>query len=164
MPRRFSCAWLKRQWGRLPFRHVILLVLGLAVVGEFYPFSNFPMYSNIVDEADVVYVTDQNDRILPMQVLFRTASSSAKKTYKRNLRDLCGPAGRSTDEATAAERAEAGRVTLAALHEDFQARRKKMRHLPVEGVTRLRLYARVFGVRDGGIAMGEPEKLAECDL
>lgn len=73
-----------------------LLVLLMAIVipvltartekpGEFYPFSNFPMYSRFAPDTYYVYVTDLNDKPVPIGRTFNIASSDVKKAYDRRL-------------------------------------------------------------------------------
>lgn len=73
-----------------------LLVLLMAVIipvltartekpGEFYPFSNFPMYSRFAPDTYYVYVTDLNDEPVPIGRTFNIASSDVKKAYDRRL-------------------------------------------------------------------------------
>ena len=64
-------------WFRPPFPAMLLLVLALYLIREEFPFSNFPMYSNISEEADVTFVTDQNNQPLPMK-----ASPTVNRTCK----------------------------------------------------------------------------------
>lgn len=149
---------LRMLWLRLPFPAMMVLVLALYLIREQFPFSNFPMYSNISNEADVVFVTDQNDQPLPMKALFKTGSASTKKTYKKELAELTNPAGRDSDHANAEERAAAGREALALLTS------RLVRKAVPEGTTALRFHVRTFraGVNpDDGPA---PELLAETPI
>lgn len=129
---------LKRWWLKVPFRHMAALVLALLIIGEQFPFSNFPMYSNFGTDADVMYVTDQNDQPISMKPLLKTSSSSAKKRYKKELSNVCKKSGRDIEEATAEERQKAGAITLKSLVDDLDNRR-----LPA-GTSELRLYQRTF--------------------
>ena len=63
------------------------------------------MYSNFDTEADVIFVTDQKDRVLPMEKVFRSGSSTAKKAYKKELGKITAKTKRDTKQATAPERA-----------------------------------------------------------
>jgi len=96
-PSRFqtACEWLRRQ----PFRFHWALVLLMAVIipiltrhtekpGEFYPFSNFPMYSRFAPDTYYVYVTDLQDKPVPVGATFGTAISNVKKAYDRKLTNL----------------------------------------------------------------------------
>jgi hypothetical protein len=137
---------------------MMLLVLSLYLIKEEFPFSNFPMYSNVSEEADVTFITDQNDNPLPMKALFKTSSGSSKKMYKKELGTLTNASGRDSDHATAEERALAGRAVL-----DSLLPRLISKAVP-PGTTALRFQLRTFraGVDpDNGPA---PEKLAEQSL
>ena len=137
---------------------MMLLVLSLYFIKEEFPFSNFPMYSNVSEEADVTFITDQNDYPLPMKALFNTSSGSSKKMYKKELGTLTNASGRDSDHATSEERAQAGRAVL-----DSLLPRLIAKAVP-PGTTALRFQLRTFraGVDpDNGPA---PEKLAEQSL
>lgn len=151
-------ATLRALWLRMPFRHMIALVIVLYVVKEQFPFSNFPMYSNFENEADVVYITDQSDQVQPMQKLFGTKSAQTKKTYVGELARLTNPQKRDTNAATAAERAQAGKTVLAGLI-------KRLRPKAVApGTTALRLYLRTFMLHEHALSDAAPERLAEQSL
>jgi hypothetical protein len=49
--------------------------------GEWYPFSNFPMYSTFEDTAYYLYVTDLEDKPLPLVPTFGRTGSEVKKLY-----------------------------------------------------------------------------------
>ena len=148
-------AALATVWSRIPFRAVVVVVGLLFVVKEQYPFSNFPMYSKVDEEADIVYVTDQGDRAVPMDAVFRTGSGTAKKMYKKELTALARAGGRKLEEATGEERAAAGRAVLETLGE-----RLRVKALP-PGAVGLRLYRQTFRLENGALARLAPERLAE---
>jgi hypothetical protein len=86
-------------WLRLPFRFHWITVLLMAFLipwltrktdkpGEFYPFSNFPMYASFTPDTYLVFITDQNDQPIPIKTSLGTAASDVKKTYDRKLNDL----------------------------------------------------------------------------
>lgn len=85
--------WLRHQplkflWG------VVLLTAfvmpwaqrGQAKPGEFYPFSNFPMYSTFSDSTYYVYVTDLKDEPVPVTFLTGKVLSNLKKQYDTELK------------------------------------------------------------------------------
>lgn len=149
---------LAAAWQRLPFRAMLLVVLFLFLVKERYPFSNFPMYSKVDEEADIVYVTDQADQALPMDAVFRTGSGTAKKMYKKELSTLAKKAGRKLETATPEDRAAAGRAVMTTIVE-----RIRPKAMPA-GVSQLRFYRKTFRLEDGGLAQLEPERLAELPV
>jgi hypothetical protein len=55
--------------------------------GEWYPFSNFPMYSTFEDTAYYVSVTDLNDKPLALVPTFGKTGSELKKLYDLLLKD-----------------------------------------------------------------------------
>ena len=90
--------WLWDSWQ--PFRlHWIFVVLTALVIplltrnhplkahrGEWYPFSNFPMYSNFEETAYYVYVTDLDDKPVAIQPTFATWPTAVKKAYDGYLK------------------------------------------------------------------------------
>ncbi len=54
--------------------------------GEWYPFSNFPMYSTFEDTAYYVYVTDLEDRPVALVPTFGNWGSGVKKAYDQFLK------------------------------------------------------------------------------
>ena len=73
---------------RIPFREVWLSVALLLIVGENYPFSNFPMYSNLEDEAVYFIVRNSRGETLPYVTSFRSRSSYVPKALKAERRKL----------------------------------------------------------------------------
>ena len=55
--------------------------------GEWYPFSNFPMYSTFEPTAYYVYVTDLNDKPVALVPTFGNWGSGVKKTYDQYLKN-----------------------------------------------------------------------------
>ncbi len=153
----FFSAWAW-GWRRIPFFPCVAVVGLLFGLKERYPFSNFPMYSNVDVEADIVYVTDQSDRALPMDAVFRTGSGTAKKMYKKELMAVVGAGGRKLKAATAEDRAAAGRAVLGTL-----GPRVRAKALPPEALG-LRLYRLTFRLENGALAQLAPEQLAELTL
>lgn len=87
--------WLRCQpflfhWGLVLVMGVIvpLLTIKTEKPGEYYPFSNFPMYSRFAPDTYYVYVTDLNDKPIAFGATFGTAISNAKKAYDRKLMNL----------------------------------------------------------------------------
>ena len=146
---------LRTFWSRVPFHHMIPLVVALFIIKEQFPFSNFPMYSNFDTEADVIFVTDQKDRVLPMEKVFRSGSSTAKKAYKKELGKITAKTKRDTKQATAPERAAAGKIVLS----DWAANVKN--GSLTADTTALRLYRRTFELVNGKLSDKAPELLAE---
>jgi len=75
--------------------------------GEFYPFSNYPMYSSFEAETYYVYVTDGTDKPVAMGTVFGVPASDVKKAFDRKL--------------DAAKKAAGGKVRKANLPIEMQA-------------------------------------------
>lgn len=140
---------MKRLWNRflaIPFRNLAVVVLFLFLVGEWYPFSAFPMYANFDDEALVLSVADQNDRQLPMRQLSYLTSSNAKKSYKTRLKRVCEKQGMDVGDAGEEQKGEAARWVL----EEF-LRMKRTKGNPFVGVEALRLRLTRISMEEGKI-------------
>lgn len=145
-------------WQRLPFRTTLLVVIGLYLIKERYPFSNFPMYSKVDEEADILYVTDQADRSLAMKKVFDLGSGSAKKIYKKELATLTAAPVTRIDKIAKSARLAAGQAVMATVIARIQPK-----DLPA-GVTGLRLYRQTFRLANSGLTHLAPELLAEQAL
>lgn len=55
--------------------------------GEWYPFSNFPMYSTFEPTAYYVFVTDLEDKPVALMPTFSNWGSGVKKTYDKFLKE-----------------------------------------------------------------------------
>jgi hypothetical protein len=85
-----SAPWLLlgRLLRRLPFREVWLSVALLLIVGENYPFSNFPMYSSLEEESAYFVVENSRGEMLPYVTSFRSRSTYVPKALKAERRKL----------------------------------------------------------------------------
>jgi hypothetical protein len=150
-------------WRRVPFRHVLLAVIFLSFWdgekwGEQYPFTNFPMYSHLDAESDVLYVTDQANQPLPFHTLFGTKTSTQKKVFISELKKICNPKGRDTREARPEERKAAG----AKLTDKLLSKLKRDR-VP-GGVEALRFHYKVWRAEGDKIEEVVQEVIAEHRL
>jgi hypothetical protein len=73
---------------RIPFRLCLLVTLLLHVIGEEYPFSNFPMYSNFHNDTRVIWIGDQNGQPLATHYFFGRRVSSIKKILDTRILEL----------------------------------------------------------------------------
>ena len=73
---------------RIPFREVWFSVALLLVVGENYPFSDFPMYSSLEDESVYFVVRTGQDETLAYATSFRSRASFVPKALKTERRKL----------------------------------------------------------------------------
>lgn len=71
-------------WLRWPLPCLGLAIL-LVVIGDQFPFTPFPMYSNVEPSADVLFVTDEQDEPLAISTLFDVGSAQAKKRFEKEL-------------------------------------------------------------------------------
>jgi len=144
---------------RVPFRHMMFIILVLWVVGrkQPFPFTRFPMYSKHNTEADVIYVTDQTNQPIPMGIVFRTSSSAAKKRYFVELKKQI-KGGRLRGEGTAEERAAAGKIILSGMMADADQRKIS------KETTLLRLRSRKFQLVGDRISDASDVILAELEV
>lgn len=59
-------------------------------VKECYPFSHFPMYSNLASGSHYFYLADENDDPVSVKLGFGMAASSMKKMYHSHLTPMAG--------------------------------------------------------------------------
>jgi hypothetical protein len=105
---------------RIPFREVWLSAALLLIVEEEYPFSNFPMYSNLNEESVYFVVVNSDSEVLPYVPNFRSRSSYVPKALKTE-RGKLEKEGMSPD---AAQR-EAGKIVLLHLVETAEPQRRE---------------------------------------
>ena len=103
-----------RHWvrliGKTPFLAVIVLALLMQATKEFYPFSHYPMYSDLPPSVEYYYLTTTKGEPLPQVRYFGFSTSWTKKMLNSRLKKITG--GRNIDEASPAEIKEAGQQTL----------------------------------------------------
>ncbi|MBL9142486.1 MAG: hypothetical protein JNM99_02285 [Verrucomicrobiaceae bacterium] len=82
---------------RFRYHWFLVVLMGLVIPlatsktekpGEFYPFSNFPMYSRFEPETYYVYVTSEKGDLVPVGPMFGRSISDVKKAYDRKLSNL----------------------------------------------------------------------------
>lgn len=109
-------------WRRVPMGRVIVLVVGLLLIGEQFPFSYFPMYSSFDPVADYYYVTDKAGQPLACVAAFGTSTANVKKMFRARLRALTAKRGATEADATTDERRRVGVETIAYLRHLGEAR------------------------------------------
>lgn len=72
----------------IPYKFMLVLILLSLWLGEWYPIYNFPMYSGFAYSSDFVYVTDGQDRPIPLQLEFGFRTAFLKKAYNSRLKIL----------------------------------------------------------------------------
>lgn len=108
---------LRWFWTRFPFAPLLVLVLALQVMEEFYPFSHFPMYQRFDEEATYLFITNELDEPLPLQTHFSYKASRVKKNFKSRLRKVAEWNGRKLETATQGDMRAAGAIVLDNLFE-----------------------------------------------
>jgi hypothetical protein len=107
--------------------------------GEWYPFSNFPMYSTFEDTAYYVYVTDVTDKPLALVPAFGRTGSEVKKLYngflneevnrlKQQARNRGEKYSKGKVQMTGEECRPAGDATLRQLLETAKSQGEARRH------------------------------------
>ncbi|MGK0185998.1 MAG: hypothetical protein ACI9R3_001781 [Verrucomicrobiales bacterium] len=136
-------------WKRIcgaPLALMATMVIVLYVIGDEYPFSNYPMYSNFDEEALIFFISDENDIPLNMRDVFDKSSSDAKKIYKTHLNRLSKTQGIKMKDASVELQRAAGRAVLDQLlkehkRDDFAKE--------TDGCTELRAQLRKVWLEDG---------------
>lgn len=82
-------SFIKRPSVQRIVRHPLFLMWAFVVfslsVKECYPFSHFPMYSNLASGSHYFYLADENDEPVSVKRGFGMAASSMKKMYHSHL-------------------------------------------------------------------------------
>lgn len=113
--------WLRRQPLKFLWAMVVLTAFvipqaqsGREKPGEFYPFSNFPMYSSFTPETYYVYVADLEDNPVAVTKLTGKVLSNLKKQYDTELKAEKRAAGGKVrqQDLPAEARRRAGEVVL----------------------------------------------------
>jgi hypothetical protein len=103
-----------RKWCRklanIPFLSVVALALIMQATKEFYPFSHYPMYSDLPPSVEYYYLTTCRGELIPQVRFFGFSTSWTKKMLNSRLKTITG--GRNIDDATPEEIKEAGLQTL----------------------------------------------------
>lgn len=83
---------------RIPFKEVILCVIVLQIMGERYPFSHFPMFSNLGEKSFWFQVENDQQEVLPYVTCFRFRASYLSKALKKET-NILRKQGMDKDEA-----------------------------------------------------------------
>ena len=93
------------RMARFPWWCAVVVAVLCLVLGEWFPFSNFPMYSRNPDETSVLFVTGEDGAVVPTGHVFGVTSSPLKKVYTRVVADMKAAGElRHSSELTAAQR------------------------------------------------------------
>lgn len=85
------------------------------LIGENYPFSNYPMYATFSDATYMVYITDQDGKPIPVFDTFGMRTSILKKIYHKEALKALRRNRRRMQQLEAEHLAEAGHVALVRL-------------------------------------------------
>ncbi len=107
---------LKMLWGLVILTAGVVpgLTRGTGKPGEFYPLSNFPMYSRFSASTYYVYVTDLTDEPVAVKWMTGKVLSNLKKQYDSELREMKKTLGGEARVETMAleQRVQAGEKVL----------------------------------------------------
>jgi hypothetical protein len=98
-------------WRAIPCKLVLFLTAASLALGEFYPFSDYPMYSQFKGTEYYLYLTDGSDRALACEN-FHTSAPKLKKRFKGKLKKLAAREKSDEEDVSADGLAEIGRETL----------------------------------------------------
>ncbi len=96
--------------------------------GEWYPFSNFPMYSDFEKQAYYVYLTDLEDKPVSTGEIFGIAPSDIKKAYDKRLKELAKKLNKPSKKLTQMERQPVGVEVLREFRDTSKHRDKVYQH------------------------------------
>ncbi len=91
---RIRAAWISRAAKARIWIFLVFCALCLGL-GEQYPFSNFPMYSNMEDHTYLLYITDENGQPIPLMTAYGMRTSILKKFFHTEARKIAKKSGKS---------------------------------------------------------------------
>lgn len=77
----------ERIWQAIPLKVLWLITLACLLIGEVYPFSNFPMFGNFSGKAWYVYLADEKGKAIPAME-FGVPTNGIKKRYNAELKRI----------------------------------------------------------------------------
>lgn len=144
-------------WRAIPLKLVLLLVLLSLYLknpdgrAEYYPFSNYPMYSQFDERDYFVYIADQDGLPLPSKETFRITTPKIKKRFKSELGATAKRLGVKKSEVGGDDLTAVGVATLRTLD------RAVVDHARVRDLTELQLIYVDLLSGDGEISVTERE-------
>lgn len=75
---------IEKIWNVIPLKVLWMMTAACLLVGEVYPFSNFPMFGNFSGKTWYVYLADESGKAIPA-VDFGVPTNGIKKAYDANL-------------------------------------------------------------------------------
>jgi hypothetical protein len=143
----------RRTIAKIPFLGVIALALLMQATKEFYPFSHYPMYSDLPPSVEYYYLSTATGELIPQLRFFGFSTSWTKKMLNSRLKKIA--AGANMEDATPEQIREAGKQTLQYLMDHCKEHQRAK--LATEG---LRLHC-VFVERSGSQLTRRPSIIAE---
>ena len=102
---------------RKSIRHPMWILAGFTaaslLLGERYPFSDFPMYSSNNPSTHYFYVVDQSGEPIPVSKVAMISTSKLKKIYRTNRDSLLESSGRKPSDLTETDHAGIAESVLA---------------------------------------------------
>ncbi|MFT5467710.1 MAG: hypothetical protein ACI8UO_002817 [Verrucomicrobiales bacterium] len=147
-----------RAAAKLPGFALIVLILGSFVIGENYPFSPFPMYSDPSKQTVFLYLEDEKGDPVGVKTHTNVSSSALSKTYGKYLDRIGEKKDIQPYKLPIEDQAAAGLETLEFLRKKARDRGKKGEGLPAT----LRLIrVDLYFVQTGGPPRSEKRLLVE---
>jgi hypothetical protein len=141
---------LTRLLNSFPVKLLLAVTLISQVVGQFYPFSRFPMYSSFPPETDVFFIADPQGNPLPSLETVGIFTQEIKQRVEHQMEDLGDPYGPKREQLLR----EAGKLVLGHI---FVERRDMLR---AAGVDTLTLRRQVLHRESGQLVIQETEVAA----
>lgn len=111
LKRKLMTSKTTKFWQAVPLKLVLFLTALSLWAGEFYPFSDYPMYSQFKGTEYYLYITDQNDAAIPCSA-FHTSAPKLKKHFKTPLKKQAAAEKARERELSAAGLEKCGLETL----------------------------------------------------
>ena len=138
-----------------------LVLVTCWIIGDNYPFSDFPMYDEFPDHTYYIFVKNGDDEPIAFQETTGTRTAGFKKPYDKELNAIRKELKKRKRELTPAEREPAGRRALERLYANAGDEVKRR----LEEIAPLRLYhADIYMTDKGVIDEREPVLVAELPL
>jgi len=135
-------------WRAIPCKLVLFLTAASLALGEFYPFSHYPMYSRFKGVEYYLYITDGADRPIAC-ANFHTSAPKLKKRFNGRLKKLAALEDTRERNVSAEGLARIGRETLDSYLDTAE------RTGPMAAVRELKLVLVDIGYEDDAIVKSE---------
>lgn len=73
-------------WRAIPCKVMLLVTAACLLIGERYPFSDFPMFGSFSGKSYYVYLADQNGKPVPALAFGGVPTNGIKKAYDAGLK------------------------------------------------------------------------------